>query len=297
MRVWTILGLKRTDDIAEIRRAYSRKLKAIDVEADPSAFIALREAFERARADAEARRWREETDSAQDDAPLELPTDAPLPADPMPAPAPAPEPETAAREDPDARFTELERLLFPGDGAPPPDPEALADAVGAILAHPEMDQVDRRANVELWLAELLFDAAPRSDPVVATVVDHFHWDAKAGDWDQLWSFEALVNRRNALALIDQLADENHHLHWAWCDLTGNSPTLGLERIGRGGDISLLLQKIRDEAPPAEEYLNPDRVALWEAQLNKSVPNILRWAIVAFWILFLVVRFGGLFDGH
>jgi hypothetical protein len=46
--IWTTLGLKRTSDVAEIRRAYARKLKQTDVDGNPEAFIALRQALERA---------------------------------------------------------------------------------------------------------------------------------------------------------------------------------------------------------------------------------------------------------
>src|SRR6185503_8554752 len=49
---WTVLGIERTSDLAEIRRAYARRLKAIDVDADPQAFIKLREALQRASAEA-----------------------------------------------------------------------------------------------------------------------------------------------------------------------------------------------------------------------------------------------------
>jgi len=46
---WRLLGLAPTEDIREVRRAYAARLKAIDVDRDPQAFIALREAFEHAQ--------------------------------------------------------------------------------------------------------------------------------------------------------------------------------------------------------------------------------------------------------
>ena len=46
--IWKTLDLERTHDVGAIRRAYARRLKQTDVEADPAAFIALREALERA---------------------------------------------------------------------------------------------------------------------------------------------------------------------------------------------------------------------------------------------------------
>ena len=43
---WTILGIAPTSDQRAIRMAYAARLKEIDPEADPQAYIALREAFE-----------------------------------------------------------------------------------------------------------------------------------------------------------------------------------------------------------------------------------------------------------
>jgi hypothetical protein len=48
--VWDQLGLEPTDETRAIRRAYSKRLKAIDVDADPGAFIALRYALNTALA-------------------------------------------------------------------------------------------------------------------------------------------------------------------------------------------------------------------------------------------------------
>jgi hypothetical protein len=280
-----MLGLKRTDDIAEIRRAYARKLKATDVDADPAAFIALRAAFEHAIGDAEASRRRAAA-AASGEAPPHDIAIAAFPADedpPMAAEAAAhraaaAEPVAAgpeagagagAREDPNARYALLQNLLFPDEGAAPADPDALASAVRAILDHPDMEQVDRRGEVETWLAEMLCHAVPRSDPVIPMAVEHFHWDRKAGHWDQPWMFDELVKRRNAFRLLDQLAYRGHPLHAAWRDLTSDKETIGLRPFGRRSDVKSLLYKIRAEAPVAEAYLNPHRVALWEGYTTNT----------------------------
>ncbi len=57
---WKTLGIDPTHDERSIKRAYAVKLKAINVGADPQAFIALRSAFEGAR---EASKWIEPPES------------------------------------------------------------------------------------------------------------------------------------------------------------------------------------------------------------------------------------------
>lgn len=46
--IWSVLGIAATRDKREIRRAYSAKLKTIDADNDPQAFIELREAYDHA---------------------------------------------------------------------------------------------------------------------------------------------------------------------------------------------------------------------------------------------------------
>lgn len=61
---WKVLGIAPTSDTRAIRSAYSALLKAIDPETDPRAFIALREAFEAAKIQAQ---WVDEPDEDDDE--------------------------------------------------------------------------------------------------------------------------------------------------------------------------------------------------------------------------------------
>jgi hypothetical protein len=272
--VWRTLGIKRTDDVAEIRRAYAKKLKATDVDADPAAFIALRAALEQALADASYRR--EHPHEAE-------PAPEPEPFDPAP-----PEAEDV-REHPDARFHALEALLFPPEGTPLPDPAALAAALDAILHHPEMARVDHSAGVEHWLAETLYYAAPLSDPIIPVAIDHFHWEERSGRWDQPMLFEELVKRRASFGLVEQLADPAHPLHKAWLELTSARETLAITPPGRAGQVARLLAMIREEAPAAEARLSPHRVAMWEDRLAAGVSGGLKIAMILFWGILILFR--------
>ncbi len=93
--LWQALGITRTADRDAIRRAYAARLKAIDIDGDPAAFMRLRSAFEAALAATcdtdvqrpERRRNRDDgvsvTGDEQDRATL------PLPSSPAPGESPA----------------------------------------------------------------------------------------------------------------------------------------------------------------------------------------------------------------
>lgn len=183
---WAALGIEPTADQRAIRVAYTRKLKAIDPENDPQAFIALREAYERAQQQAEWVDLPDEDDESDGD-------DAASPAlyEEEEAAGYAYSPITGARvpindsrPDPDAPWRALHDLLLPdGTRRQPPFDEAwqreLGDAIDAVLADPRLEQVGFQADADRWLAELLARAWPASDAILLRLAKAFGWDRRA----------------------------------------------------------------------------------------------------------------------
>jgi hypothetical protein len=292
---WDTLGLKRTDDVAAIRKAYARRLKATDVDADPAAFIALRGALERALADA---RWGAVEEGEEDEPAFEPAFDAAFEeaafgggnwrdgqAIEMGLTF---EPPATAGDPGASPYRRLDALLF-GQGKDFPDPDALIAAVRDILADPELANVDRAAQAEQWLAGTLYDSIPCSDPVIALVVGHFGWEQGAGRWDQPFLFEEIVARHRAILLLDHVAEPGHVMHKAYLDLISPEEKLGLDRFFIGGSVRRLLTLIRERCPSAEDDLNAHRVALWDDRHGHSISSGLRGAAALFWLAFVAFK--------
>ena len=306
--IWSVLGCERTGDAAEIRRAYARRLKATDVEADPDAFIALRAALEQAlEAAAHGRRNANVSPPADGEGTIAVEVGPSAVTLAAPAAEVAPETFTVGEADAaqilatnnvesdaeDDRFVRLERLLF-ADPETWPDERALVAVVEEIIRHPEIDSVDRGPEIEGWLAQVLAEVAPRSDAAVERVVERFGWERTAGQWDQPWEIDLLVDRSRAMQLVRALDDADHPLHAAWLDLSGNSPEIGIKRFTVGGDVRRLLKLIRERCPAAVEWLNPYRVELWERSRNggyelPKVPTAMRYLIFGGWGLVLLSK--------
>ena len=211
MNPWTLLDLDRTEDVSEIRRAYARRLKSIDADADPQAFIELREALGQAMYHAQRQAQpmqalepalegagSEEAgvENERPDSGLEGPSTG-RGADPRRSDD-SDVAEAVPVEGPHARFQRLESLLL-ADTDAAPDPDGLVAAVLAILDHPDMIHLDHEASVQRWLADQLAKSIPRCDPVIPLVVDRFGWEKHAGQLAQPWAFDVLVDRRHELA--------------------------------------------------------------------------------------------------
>lgn len=309
---WPALGIEQTDDRIAIRRAYARRLKAIDVEAHPGAFIALREALGNAMAWAAEQQWRTEQGLPLLDQWPEGPVADPAidPAAAVPPAEAAPESldesdatasEAAAIEpawvpplpdDGNERFRRLDHLLFGLDGVDP-DREALLAATRDIVALLDEESIDRAARIEIWLAESVLTALPRSAPMLDMLVAHFGWDQLAGRIDQPWVFDEVVRRMHAWKFAETVSRPGHRLYPAWKELTDTGPGLGPIAFLRRDNVFHLLHAVRDHNPWAEALLQPHRVALWERKFaNGGVSTGFRflWAFLAMALILGLARF-------
>lgn len=260
---WKRLGIAPTEDSRAIRKAYAARLKGIDPEQDPQAFIALREAR---------------------DAALGL-IDLPLPAPavqraPEEAPQLRPEPKAAAaaetREPPPPRprkspwqlptleehQARLSALLF-APGRDSVDADALAAEAAALLRHPDLTLIGRAEQVEAWLAHAIVDAIPRSDALLAPAIAHFGWGEKAKAWNCPWPIEAAVARAADCRFRDAAWSGDHGP--AMRVLAKPPPARTNALIAWA--VGELLTEIRDNHPSLERDFDPDTIAWWDAELE------------------------------
>jgi len=165
--VWETLGIAATGDVGVVRSAYARALKQIDMDTDPHAYIALREARDHAL---QMIRY-----GAVEVAEGEQSIAAAPPADR------APEPDAASVDLPAApyeeHFTDLMRLLaLDSDSSPaPPDAARLRARFDALLADPRMEEISFRAQAETQLAQAIATTLPRSAILVQPAIAAFGW--------------------------------------------------------------------------------------------------------------------------
>lgn len=275
--IWKRLGIAPTEDGRAIKKAYAARLKAIDPDEDPQAFIALREARDAALSQSEAcapaaARVQEEPERPEPE-PFRRPSPSRHHAGAAMEPgqdtavALAPDPPRKQRPSPwqtpsiDDHLHRIEAVLFAPPGEPA-DAEALAAEGEALLRHPEMAVIGREDQVEAWLGEAIADTIPRSDALIAPAVRHFDWAAKAEGWECPWYVEVVVQRDRDCRFRDEASTGDHGPAMRRLATPPPRRTDFLMAWAVGN----FLREIRSNHPTLERDFDPETIAWWDREL-------------------------------
>ncbi|HEY0627011.1 MAG TPA: hypothetical protein VGD10_09790 [Allosphingosinicella sp.] len=261
---WKLLGIEPTDDSRAIKKAYAARLKAIDPDQDPQAFISLRKARDTALywatiedADIPAYDGMEaehvgqpdfEPEAEQETRPTELAA-----ASRRPNPWQMP---TLADQ-----MGKIEAILF--DPAQTPiDHVRLKTQIEALLRHPDMATISRAEEIETWLAHLIIDAIPRSDALIAPATRRFDWMAKAQGWECPWYVEEVVARYHDCRYRDGEARDEHAL--AMRSLASEPPARS--NALKDWAVARFLRHVRANHPTIERDFDRATIDWWDRHL-------------------------------
>jgi hypothetical protein len=293
---WSVLGIEATRDATAIKRAYAARLKDCHPEDDPDGFQRLRAAYEGALRYATPRKPRRATPLIDPKARRKQPPipdeavallrdligqDPPVVVDPDPtvaaadeAPAPvkreakppkpqaAPDPVTALRIQHDRRCRALQQLVLKGA-----DADALRAALDELLASEPMESVGIHGRTELWLADLIADNSPRSDPLAAPAIQYFGWRANRLGRERDSSMRVLARADDIVFLEGLRRKQGDHFD-AWKALNAK-PTRARRwtNIFVAGGVRRLLHLIRMERPSLMGDIDSEGLAWWGEYLS------------------------------
>lgn len=278
--IWSSLGIDATDNVTSIRRAYARKLKELDVDADPHVYAQLRQARDIA-IDRASAAFAEEEDASfaiDDIIPITIFPEATEPA------------QDAEADDPISEHHRLfVAILFP-DGErsdaqiETDEAEALHGHFVALIADPRLDDVSWFAGVSEWFAEALAQSFPRSQSLLVPAARFFDWPAQ----DELRRSAAvnwLLSRIEGNIFVAEVETRGHSLHKAWVELT--RPTDAKSRRGKVPieQVGELLSLVRTRYPHLEDRFDWYRVQLWEQPVGSSSKT---WRGVVVWIVVILL---------
>jgi hypothetical protein len=263
-QIWKILGIDKTPDKREIKRAYATKLKAIDPDKDPKGFLELRAALD------SALRHADFSQPPQDFGPVgEDVDDAPhwdredqIPQDT----------EAGPLDKDGQRRYRLSEILWADDPIRPLEEEAQQLAVQIIDAT-DLGTIEEHAQTEEWLLWLTANTIRRSDCIIPLLEHHYKWRDKVGTLQASRAHEAVGGRYNDLVFFAAIQHPEHAHNVAFDQLVlpREYPPSYLLRAALTPKIRTLLAKIRYDHPTAEWELDPNSVELWEQAIGLILP--------------------------
>jgi hypothetical protein len=268
--IWATLGIAKTDDETAIRRAYSAKLKTIDEDVDRDAFLRLRAAYEQARRQAAAAAQEEQPD-VEIESEAEITEERSDPASLALVDSPQSPPRATLEEE--ARS--LERLLY-GDGTR----EAIFPEVRAItermLAHPDLELIDRRAAVETWLGQTILRSVPRSNAMLDLAIVRFGWAEAAQQWNCPPLVRAVLDRYRDAQIFDRTVRIPGATYYApyRALLAPPDPAHLRWRPGLVSGVETFLATIDTRFPSLRTEFKAEDVAAWRDYIRKGHETLL-----------------------
>ncbi|WP_439569143.1 hypothetical protein [Sphingopyxis sp.] len=311
---WSSLGIDPTGDERTIKRAYAKKLKAIDVEAEPAKFIALRRQYDDALWQA---RWVNDDDHDEDDVDDGLAIEdegchgrAAMPGGAGPADATAaiatteaPPIEVATRHAQpwlapeinriEARFAAIEQLLWGEDAG---RDAAIDRETRALWDDPALESVDAARDAEYRLAQLVLDHGVAARFLLRLASWHYGWARRAQLVGTEWPVSEVGPRAAAENWIARVEQGEVY----------NQPKTVIDELERAPSgrwwrdyypkrrIAAFLGELRQRFPEGEYRFDPDVVDAWDAIRNPGVPwgSLVALLPLSWVALFLIPRLSG-----
>lgn len=268
--IWKELGIPKTDDVATIRRAYAARLKAIDTEAEPEAFIALREARDRGLTMASTPPFGREV--ADDEAWLEDLDDTEAAGEPHNALGAGEAIPVGSIDDPPALdigpIERIDFLLFTSEE--PVSPNELEGLTRSILDDPAVDNIEVARWVEGWIADRIARAMPVSDPMIEAAIAHFGWN-KTNELSRAPVIDYILQRREDRLFEIDLQTNAGGYNKLMTTLREAPPT-GMGRLAawwRGIRMEYLIAYLQTFRPTVLRGLNPETLNYWYDHIEKQ----------------------------
>ncbi|QZD94265.1 hypothetical protein [Qipengyuania gelatinilytica] len=320
---WSVLGIEETREKSAIRKAYSVKLKAMNLDEQVQEYAQLRDARDMAlrlaaQPPVQTASFEDDDDDWYDDdwdigeaARVDQPR-----FDPEEDFGWEIRPEELSRDalvgdmgDPGVSGDELG---FAAPSSPPPPPDGWEDlhaalypdgqysaegltleefrdaeaALDRLIAVAEDGDIAFHDRIDHALSELLASAWPRSAPLVERANQSFRWLGAAGDLDERYALQFLNARLEGMRFHEEVMDAGHPLHKAWVELSQPGKSNILDRLRtKRDDIDRVLFTVRTQFPELEALLDEERVASWEKPANETVS----WIIQRLFIIFVIVQ--------
>ncbi|MFT4076029.1 MAG: J domain-containing protein [Asticcacaulis sp.] len=275
--IWKTLGIPRTTDRREIRRAYAQKLKVTNPEDDAEGFKALREAYERALSLADGKSAPVVSGPSVPASKDDTSKKTPVSSSPPPEGTPPPTGKTTTFQ---AVKMRLRQILASTSAT---DAERL-DALTDFFSAPAMDSLDTYTENEIWLARLLLANIPRSDPLITATIEHFKWRQQVRGIRRSPLLLQVLQRQQDIAYLTAVKKREHENHKAFLALTGEPEDINFRRRLRmplPDTIADLLKDIRTNRPSVVRDLNPQSVSAWDTFFNRPrLPSWGLWCLLA-----------------